>query len=184
MKTDPLRVAAFLGYLISWLAVAITALVSAAPRLRTEPSPASMTLQALLGMMAQACALVAIVLPAKDEPLRPVQAELAGVLLLAPLAAWLYGWAQRSAPASHDALATQGAYARLRHPIYLAFLLLLIATGLLVSSRLWMILPVLLYVAGTELRISSEEADLAQRFPQPFAEYQRRTRWRYLPGLR
>lgn len=181
---DPLRVAAFLAYLISWLAVAVTALVSAVPRLRTESSGASMTLQALMGMMAQACALVAIVLPAKDEPLRPVQVELAGVLLLAPLAAWLFVWAQRSAPASEGVLVTSGAYARLRHPIYLAFLLLLIATGLLVSSRLWMILPVLLYVAGTELRVSSEEAELARHFPERFEEYRQRTRWRYVPGLR
>ena len=184
MKTDPLRVAALLAYLISWVVLAITALVSALPRLRTEPSAASMTLQALIGMMAQACALVAIVLPAKDEPLRPVQAELAGVLLLAPLAALLFVWAQLSAPRMERGLVTSGAYSQLRHPIYLAFLLLLIATGLLVSSRVWMVLPVLLYVAGTELRVASEETELARRFPEPFAEYRRRTRWRYLPGLR
>jgi protein-S-isoprenylcysteine O-methyltransferase Ste14 len=184
MKTDPLRMAAFLAYLLSWVVLAVAALVGALPRLRRGPSESAVTLYGLLGTVAQACALFAIVLPVGSEPLRPAHGELVGVLLLAPLAAGLFVWAQRSAPASPDGLVTGGAYARLRHPIYLAFFLLLLATGLLVSSRVWMILPIVLYVVGTEMRIAGEEADLARRFPEVFADYQRRTRWRYLPGLR
>ena len=77
-----------------------------------------------------------------------------------------------------------GPYAWVRHPIYLAFLAMLIATGLLVSDGVKLILPVLLYLAGSELRIASEEAELAKKFPEGYAIYRSRTRRRYLPGLR
>jgi protein-S-isoprenylcysteine O-methyltransferase Ste14 len=43
---------------------------------------------------------------------------------------------------------------------------------------------VLLYLVGSELRIASEERELAQKFPEDYAAYRTRTRWRYLPGLR
>lgn len=68
--------------------------------------------------------------------------------------------------------------------MYLSFLALLIASGLLISIGPKLILVVALYLAGTELRIASEEDDLTQRFPEAFPTYQRQTRWRYLPGLR
>lgn len=68
--------------------------------------------------------------------------------------------------------------------MYLSFLALLIASGLLISIGPKLVLAVALYLAGTELRIASEEADLTQRFPEDFPTYQRQTRWRYLPGLR
>ena len=81
-------------------------------------------------------------------------------------------------------MVTGGAYSWVRHPIYLAFLAMLVATGMLISSGVKLILPVLLYLAGSELRIASEEVELAKRFPDAYAMYRSRTRWRYLPGLR
>ena len=121
-----------------------------------------------------------------DAPLRPRTFELVGTLVLAPLAASLFVWALRSAPNNGDAetLATGGAYGWVRHPIYLAFLAMLVATGLVISIGFKLVAAVALYLAGSELRIASEEAEMAENFPVAYAQYQKRTRWRYLPGLR
>ena len=79
---------------------------------------------------------------------------------------------------------THGVYARMRHPIYLAFLAMLLATGLLASAGQGLLIAVALYLTGSELRIASEEEDLAREFAAEYEQYRLRTRWRYLPGLR
>jgi protein-S-isoprenylcysteine O-methyltransferase Ste14 len=118
-------------------------------------------------------------------PLQPRTFELAGALVLAPLGAALFCWALGSVPrGGADRLVTQGAYSWLRHPIYLAFLAMLVATGFLVAGGVKMIVPMILYLAGSELRIASEELELDEKFPEGYAVYRRQTRWRYLPGLR
>ena len=106
--------------------------------------------------------------------------------MLAPLAASLFVWVLQTAPNKGEAetLVTGGAYAWLRHPMYLAFLAMLVATGLIVSAGLKLVVAVVLYLAGSELRIASEEANLAEKFPADYAKYRLQTRWRYLPGLR
>jgi protein-S-isoprenylcysteine O-methyltransferase Ste14 len=68
--------------------------------------------------------------------------------------------------------------------MYSAFLAMLLATGFVVSARLALIARVVLYVAGTELRITSEEGALEKQFPTEYEEYRLKTRWTYVPGLR
>jgi protein-S-isoprenylcysteine O-methyltransferase Ste14 len=72
----------------------------------------------------------------------------------------------------------------MRHPIYAAFLAMLLATGLLTSAGLILVAATVLYMAGSEFRIGSEEAKLAENFPASYAQYRLQTRWLYLPGLR
>ena len=79
---------------------------------------------------------------------------------------------------------TAGAYRQLRHPMYLAFLAMLLATGLLASAGLKLIVATGLYIVGSEIRIASEEAELEQKFPKEYPRYRSKTRCRYLPGLR
>jgi protein-S-isoprenylcysteine O-methyltransferase Ste14 len=140
----------------------------------------------LVGMLLQGCAAMAITLSMETGPLHPGPAALAGALVLELLAPALFIWALRSAPreANAETLVTNGAYAWLRHPIYAAFFALLVATGLLVSTGIKLVLAVGLYVFGSELRIASEEVDLTERFPETYARYCHATPWRYLPGLR
>ncbi len=180
-----LRIAAFCVYLAAWVVLAIAAVVGAIPRLQRVASGSTrITVPDLVGMLLQGCAALATTLSMKPGPLRPGILALAGTLVLSPLAGGLFVWALRSAPEKAETLATGGAYAWLRHPIYAAFLAMLIATGLLVSGGFKLIPAVGLYLAGCELRIASEEMDLDERFPESYAQYRLRTRWRYLPGLR
>jgi len=182
-----LKIAAYCGYLAAWLVFAVAAVIGALPRLRRQASaPKVITAPALIGTLLQVLAAFAITRSMGSGPLRPRTFELAGALVLAPLGAALFVWALRSVPrdADADTLVTGGAYSWLRNPIYLAFLAMLIATGFLVAGGIKLILPVFLYVAGSELRIASEEGELARKFPEGYALYKTRTRWRYLPGLR
>lgn len=140
----------------------------------------------IVGTFLQCAAALAVTLSMGSGALRPGLLEMIGALVLAPLASLVFVWAQFSVPrdASSGALVTGGAYRWLRHPMYLAFLMMLLATGLLVSTGLKLIVAVGLYLWGSEMRVASEEAELVAQFPEAYAEYRRRTRWRYLPGLR
>lgn len=184
----PLKIAAYCAYLLSWLAFAIAAVAGALPKLgRVASSPAGYAVQTpvIIGTLLQAAAAFATTRLMPAGPLHPQAHELIGALLLAPIGSALFVWALRSAaPATQDRLVTGGAYAWLRHPIYLAFLALLIATGFLLSAGFRLFLPVMLYVGGTELRIFCEERDLASRYREEFAQYKTQTRWLYLPWLR
>ncbi len=186
---DPLKIAAYCAYVASWLVFAISAVAGALPRLRRQPRPtgtAGIAAPVFIGALLQVMAAFATTAAMPSGPLRPRPSELAGALLLAPAGAALFVWALRSAPSNADGgqLVTGGAYAWLRHPIYLAFFAMLVATGLLMSGGAKLILPVILYLGGSELRAASEEEELARRFPEEYARFRSRTRWRYLPGLR
>jgi protein-S-isoprenylcysteine O-methyltransferase Ste14 len=182
-----LKIAAYCVYLAAWVVFTIAAVAGALPRLRRQAAATmAITAPVLIGTLLQVLAAFAVTRSMGSGPLRPRAFELAGVLLLAPLGAALFVWALRSVPRDVDAdtLVTGGAYSWLRNPIYLAFLMMLLATGFLLSDGIKLILPVLLYLAGSELRIASEEGELAEKFPEGYAMYRSRTRWRYLPGLR
>jgi len=184
---DLLKIAAYCVYLAAWMVFAVAAVAGALPRLRGQAArTTTITAPALIGTLLQVLAVFVVTRSMGSGPLRPGTFALAGTLVLAPLGAAVFVWALRSVPqdASGNALVTGGAYSWLRHPIYLAFLAMLVATGCLVSSGFKLVLPVLLYLAGSELRIASEEGELAARFPEDYAMYRSRTRWRYLPGLR
>jgi protein-S-isoprenylcysteine O-methyltransferase Ste14 len=175
-----LKIAAYCAYLAAWLALAIGAAMS----LRKQAARAQkITVAGVIGSLLQVMAIYLVTRSMDAGPLHAGTVALAGALVLAPLGAVVFLWAVRSA-GDADALVTGGAYAWLRNPMYLAFLAMLVATGLLVSAGVKMIVPVLVYVVGSELRIASEEAELSGRFPEEYAEYKRRTRWRYLPWVR
>ena len=140
----------------------------------------------LTGMLMQGAAALPITLTLTNSPLRPVTAELIGTIVLAPLAVGLLCWTLWSSPdaSASQTLVTKGSYSWMRHPMYSAFLAMLLATGLVVSARLNLTAAVVLYVVGTELRITSEEGALEKQFPTQYEQYRLKTRWRYVPGLR
>ena len=129
MPITPLQAAALIAYLLSWLAFAIAAVLGMYVR-RQQPSAAAGTIQlpVIAGTLLQWAAFVSIMFTLPAGPLRPGPFESVAGLVLAPLAVALFVWAQQfSAPrGTAEVLVTSGAYRWLRHPIYLAFLLMLL----------------------------------------------------------
>ena len=158
---------------------------AALSKLRQPGIPITLHAPLVIGTLLQFAGVLAVTLSMRrDAPLQPPAPHLVAVLILAPLAAILFIWTLRSqSPSPVTGLVTTGAYALLRHPLYLAFLLMLLATGLLVTTIPKLAASTLLYLAGSELRLASEERELLDRYPL-YAAYRQRTRYRYLPGLR
>ena len=187
MPIEALRFTAFCAYLAAWFVFAIGAAANWIPWIQRQfGAPARLKPAVAIGTLLQIASILTITLRLSDGPLRPKPFELVAVALLAPFAAALFVWALLSAPrhAGPNTLVTRGVYAWMRHPIYLAILAMLLATGLLASDGRGLLVAVVIYLAGSELRIASEEEDLARAFRDEYAQYRLRTRWRYLPGLR
>ncbi len=70
-----------------------------------------------------------------------------------------------------------------RHPIYASMLCLLLGIGFLVAAPLWFAVALVLFFAGTEIRVRIEDRLLADRFGEEFREYQRNTP-AYIPLVR
>ncbi|HRF09802.1 MAG TPA: isoprenylcysteine carboxylmethyltransferase family protein [Xanthobacteraceae bacterium] len=80
------------------------------------------------------------------------------------------------------ALAIDGVFARSRNPIYLSFILLMIAFALIFSSA-WLLVLLVPYVVVMHFGvIRREEAYLLARFGPPYADYMRRVP-RYAFGI-
>ena len=180
-----MRLAAFVTYLAAWAVFAAAAALNALSKLRQPATPITLHAPLVIGTLLQFAGALAVTLSMRrDVPLQPPAPHLVAAMILAPVAAILFIWTLRSqSPSPVTGLVTTGAYAILRHPLYLAFLLMLLATGLLVTTIPKLAASALLYLAGTELRLASEEQELLDRYPH-YSDYRQRTRYRYLPGLR
>lgn len=81
-------------------------------------------------------------------------------------------------PSQEASFVAHGPYRLVRHPIYLAGLLLLVGASLLFSP--WALAVSLLLGVLWALKSSVEERLLRERYPQ-YADYCRRTRYRLVP---
>lgn len=68
-------------------------------------------------------------------------------------------------------LITGGVYQIVRHPIYAAMLGKLLATGLILSHWLVLIVAVVIFIIGTKIRTVAEEKLLRDAFPEEYDEY-------------
>ena len=82
----------------------------------------------------------------------------------------------------HELVRT-GPYGIVRHPIYCSLLGMLAANCLLLTRWPWALVALAIFIAGTEIRVRSEEKLLASRFPEEFAAYRRQVP-AYLPFVR
>lgn len=123
---------------------------------------------------------------------RPEWGRIAGALVCGPLAA-LLSWTavrhlgrqfrvQAGLYEDHE-LVTSGPYAIVRHPIYTSLLAILLSTLLLLTPWRWAVLSLVLFIAGTEIRVHTEDRLLESRFGERFLEYRRRV-WAYVPFVR
>jgi len=84
----------------------------------------------------------------------------------------------------HDhELVHTGPYSIVRHPIYASLLAILVSTLLLLTPWQWAIVSLVFYIAGTEIRVRTEDGLLASRFGERFEEYRRKVP-AYIPLVR
>jgi protein-S-isoprenylcysteine O-methyltransferase Ste14 len=128
-------------------------------------------------------------LPAEE----PVPAwRIAGLLILGPLAAVISFGAVRhlgrqfrvNAGLYEDhQLVRTGPYAVVRHPIYSSLFAILGSTLFLFTPWKCAVISVVLFVAGTEIRVYTEDRLLESRFGDQFREYRKRVA-AYVPFVR
>jgi protein-S-isoprenylcysteine O-methyltransferase Ste14 len=80
----------------------------------------------------------------------------------------------------HVPLETRGVYAIVRHPVYLAWTLVVFGTPVLTGTRLVFAAVSTAYLA---LAIPFEERGLVETFGRDYDSYRQRVRWRMIPGL-
>lgn len=71
-------------------------------------------------------------------------------------------------------LITEGPYSVVRNPIYTGMFGMLLATGLAISHWLGLLIAIVVFAAGTAIRVHSEEKLLREAFLEEFESYARR----------
>jgi protein-S-isoprenylcysteine O-methyltransferase Ste14 len=80
-------------------------------------------------------------------------------------------------------LVRSGVYRVVRHPIYTSMLCTLLGTGFMLTPLPLLLLAMLLFTIGTEIRVRIEDGLLASRFGDQFQDYQRSVP-AYIPFLK
>ena len=91
-------------------------------------------------------------------------------------------WALAARLVEGHQLVTGGPYHHVRNPIYTGMLGMLVATGLAVSRPLALLLGVLVFCAGTVIRVRAEERLLRTAFGETWQAWARRTP-ALIPGI-
>ena len=82
-------------------------------------------------------------------------------------------WALAARLVEGHALIQDGPYRFVRNPIYTGMFGMLLATGLAAAQWIPLLIAIVLFIAGTYIRIRSEERLLRQAFGSEFEEYAR-----------
>jgi protein-S-isoprenylcysteine O-methyltransferase Ste14 len=107
-----------------------------------------------------------------------------GVLLFAASARALgENWSLVARMRTDHGLVRHGPFARVRHPIYLAMLLLLIAAAVGFGHAPQLIVAIPVFVVGTMIRIREEERLLRDQFGEEYIRYASETP-AFIPSLR
>jgi protein-S-isoprenylcysteine O-methyltransferase Ste14 len=92
-------------------------------------------------------------------------------------------WRLDAALSADHQLIRTGPYAVLRHPIYCAMFAMVLGLGLMLAQWPAVVAAAVLHIAGTEIRIRSEEKLLRTRFGEEFDTWARHL-WAYVPFIR
>jgi protein-S-isoprenylcysteine O-methyltransferase Ste14 len=80
-------------------------------------------------------------------------------------------WSVVARTRSDHELIRSGPYARVRHPIYLALLLFLLALAVSMGHWAQLLVAIPLFLAGTKIRTDAEDRLLEQSFGEAFRQY-------------
>ena len=106
----------------------------------------------------------------------------ANLLFVASTRALGANWSLEARVRDRHSLVTSGAFNHVRHPIYVAMALFLLALAIALGHWRQLAFGAPLFVIGTLLRVREEERLLRERFGSMFDDYARRVP-RFVPGL-
>lgn len=180
---------------LGFLAFVIAVLAARLRRGAADSGPQRRSRRSIAGIAVQCLAFFLTSLGMAGAMLDPLSAlalgEAAGIALLMAASVALFAWASRTMgrnwsivarTRSDHELVTTGPFAYVRHPIYSAMALLLIALAIGFGAELRLIITLPLYALGTWLRIVEEEKLLRATFGDSYETYAARVK-RFAPGL-
>ncbi|WP_174286836.1 isoprenylcysteine carboxylmethyltransferase family protein [Sphingomonas bacterium] len=174
----------------------LVALLAARRRAGAEArGNATRSRRSMLGILVQGVGIVLAGFGPIDVTLDPLgataMAEAAAVALLMAGTVGLFAWASRTMGRNWSIVARTrddhrlvetGPFAIVRHPIYVALFLLMLAMAIAYGHVSHLIGAIPLYAIGTWLRIGEEERLLGALFGGAYDDYARRVR-RFVPGV-
>ncbi len=194
---DSIAQAVFYAVLAGWLVFFCTFVVRAR---RAKIREITREGSARWGMLLQFACYAAVWMPPlqreRFSPLVPMPRVLEWVVAVATVALaaasiWLVDaasrtlgkqWGLMARLVEHHNLITRGPYGWVRNPIYAGMTGLLLATGIAMSRWNVLIIAALGFIAGTVIRIRSEESLLRQAFGAEFEAYSRKVP-ALIPGI-
>jgi protein-S-isoprenylcysteine O-methyltransferase Ste14 len=158
-------------------------------RMRTKEKD---TRQSLLIKLASICYLLTFLLPGLDRRFKWCHVPFAAVVVADVLVLLGYGlfvlvlrensYASRVVEVEQgQRVVTTGPYAIVRHPMYLAALVMFLSTPVALGSW-WAVIPALPLVAVLVARIRNEEQLLTKEL-EGYRQYAQTTRYRLIPGV-
>ena len=194
---SPIALATLIGVMLCWAFFAGIFLL----RKRPPKSPESKRDPfAILGILLQMVGYFLVFFQPPHQPFLPAIPALSGVagvvfavvtVGIAAASGWLIEasvrtlgkqWAMRARLVEGHQLITHGPYSYIRNPIYTGMLGMLIATGLATEHWMALLIALPIFLAGTVIRIRTEEKLLRAQFGPQFEEYASRVP-AVLPGI-
>jgi protein-S-isoprenylcysteine O-methyltransferase Ste14 len=186
IHTDAIGLTALLLVFLSWIIFGLLFVLRKKPPKVEEARRVSV---AMLGIALQACGF-ALVGSFHRAYWWPFPASKIGELILAVAAVMLAlvsnwmclraiqalgkQWTYEARVIKGHELITHGPYTIVRNPIYLGMFGLMIATGLVFATWWAVLLAVVLFLIGNQIRIRAEEQLLRETFGSQFDDYARR----------
>lgn len=93
---------------------------------------------------------------------------------------WELAGVKQPDPSQAIEFRASGPFAIVRHPIYLAWMLMVFATPVMTTSRLVFAVVSTVYLIAA---IPFEERSLLESFPEKYGAYQKQMRWRLVPYI-
>lgn len=194
MRSYPVGLPGLAALALGFLAFLLAVIVARARRGETDGATSRRSLRSMIGIAIQGVAFLLISFGSGNamlDPLSPLALiEAAAIALLMAAAVWLFVWATRTmgrnwsivarTRADHE-LVTTGPFAYVRHPIYSAMALILLALAIGLGNEWRLIVALPLYALGTRLRIAEEERLLRAMFGPAYDAYAARVA-RFIPG--
>lgn len=195
VQSYPVGLPGFAALALGFLAFMIAVLVARLRRGGADGGPQRRSRRSILGIAVQCLAFFLTAFGSAGamlDPLSPLAlGEAIVVALLMAASVALFVWASRTMgrnwsvvarTRSDHELVTTGPFAHVRHPIYSAMALLLLALAIGLGNEWRLIVTLPLYALGTWLRIVEEEKLLRAAFGPAYDAYAARVK-RFAPGL-